>query len=103
MCTQATALRSFVEEAVALCKPDAVHLVDGSDAENEMLLGLLEGTGTLVKLNPALRPGCYVRNFDIVFWFFWGGHPQTVSWCRIPHAPFAVLYAMLYAVPTRWC
>merc|ERR1719272_463613 len=32
----ATQLRTFVEGAVALCKPDAVHLVDGSDAENEM-------------------------------------------------------------------
>jgi phosphoenolpyruvate carboxykinase (GTP) len=57
-------LRSFVEDAVALCKPDAVHLVDGSDAENEMLLGLLEDTGTLVKLNPALRPGCYAGRSD---------------------------------------
>jgi phosphoenolpyruvate carboxykinase (GTP) len=54
----------FVKLATALCKPDKVHLVNGSDRENQMLLDLLEEGGTIQKLNQELRPGCYAARSD---------------------------------------
>lgn len=43
-------LRAFVEEKAALCRPDAVHVCDGSEAEQTRLLELLEAAGTLRRL-----------------------------------------------------
>lgn len=49
----------WVEEAVRLCAPDKVFWCDGSEAEKEFLLALAVADGTLIKLNPQKRPGCY--------------------------------------------
>jgi phosphoenolpyruvate carboxykinase (GTP) len=59
-----TAVAEFIGEADSLCAPDSVHLVDGSDAEHEMLLAALESTGTLTRLDPDLRPGSYAARSD---------------------------------------
>lgn len=54
----------FVERAQLLAKPEKVHLCTGSDEENQALLDLLVEGGTLTKLNPKLRPGCYAARSD---------------------------------------
>lgn len=53
-------LRAWVEEIRQLAKPDAVHWVDGSPAENDALLRGLVDEGKLIKLNPEWRPGSYL-------------------------------------------
>ena len=54
------ALRSWVDEMVALCKPQAVCWCDGSDAEYQRLCQLLVDAGTFKKLNPQKRPNSYL-------------------------------------------
>ncbi|KAH8401192.1 hypothetical protein KR009_003563, partial [Drosophila setifemur] len=43
-------VRSFVEEGVALCQPDQVHICDGSEQENKLLIKSLLEVGTIVAL-----------------------------------------------------
>jgi phosphoenolpyruvate carboxykinase (GTP) len=43
-------VKSFVEEAIALCQPQQIHICDGSDIENKMLLKILCEAGTLIPL-----------------------------------------------------
>ena len=50
----------WVEKMAELCQPDAIHWVDGSDAENEYLCAKLVEAGTFTKLNEKLWPGCYL-------------------------------------------
>lgn len=57
-------LQQFVNEAVNLCKPEALHICDGSGEENEQLLQLLENSNTITKLNDEKRPGCYAARSD---------------------------------------
>ena len=44
-------VRSYVEEKIALCKPHALHICDGSEEENEYLIQYMLREGMLVKLN----------------------------------------------------
>lgn len=43
-------VKSFVEESVALCQPDQVHICDGSEMENKMLLRMMLDEGTIIAL-----------------------------------------------------
>ena len=54
------ALKSWVDKMVALCKPQAVHWCDGSDAEYRRLCQLLVDAGTFRKLNPQKRPNSFL-------------------------------------------
>jgi phosphoenolpyruvate carboxykinase (GTP) len=58
------ALQSWVEECVALCKPDAVHLCDGSDAEYQALVARMTADETLIALDQNTWPGCYLHRSD---------------------------------------
>lgn len=58
------ALASFVESSIALCKPAAVELVNGSEDEYNRLISLCEEAGTLQHLNPAKRPGSVIAWTD---------------------------------------
>lgn len=53
-------VEEFLHTHIRLMQPDRVHIVDGSDAENEMLLQQLVNTGTLIKLNDEKRPNSYL-------------------------------------------
>lgn len=44
-------VRAYVEECVKLCKPDEVYICDGSEAENNALLKMLEKKGTVERLS----------------------------------------------------
>ena len=57
-------LQAWVSEIAALCKPETVHLCDGSDAENERLTAAMVEGGTLLRLNPAKRPNSYLCRSD---------------------------------------
>ena len=65
----AAELFRWVDEMAALARPDRVHWVDGSRAENDALLRQMVSDGQLIKLNPEWRPGSYLAR----------SHPSDVA------------------------
>lgn len=57
-------LRNWIEEMVALCKPDSVHWCDGSQKEYDELCAELVEKGTFIKLNEKLRPNSFLAFSD---------------------------------------
>ncbi len=57
-------LLRWVEKMVELCKPKAIHWVDGSQDEYDELCAQLVASGTFIKLNEKLWPGCYYARSD---------------------------------------
>lgn len=57
-------LASWVNEIKSLCEPDSVHLCDGSETENQLMISKLMASKTLVKLNEAKRPNSYLALSD---------------------------------------
>jgi phosphoenolpyruvate carboxykinase (GTP) len=57
-------LLKWVEKMAALCRPAAIHWVDGSQEENDRLCAELVAAGTFTKLNETLWPGCYYARSD---------------------------------------
>ncbi len=58
--TQNRDLIRWVEEAIALCTPDQVHLCEGSLEEYRSLCQLLVAKGTFIPLNPKKRPESFL-------------------------------------------
>lgn len=58
------ALKRWVSEMVALCKPDRVHFCDGSQQEWDHLCAELVRAGTFIKLNEKKRPNSYLSWSD---------------------------------------
>lgn len=54
------AVVEWINEMVALATPDTVVWCDGSTAQAEELTASMVATGTLIALNPKLRPGSYL-------------------------------------------
>ncbi len=57
-------LRNWIEEMVALCKPDQVHWCDGSQEEHDCLCEQMVKSGTLIRLNPEKRPNSFLARSD---------------------------------------
>ena len=57
-------LLRWVEKMAALCRPAAIHWVDGSQAEYEALCGQLVAAGTFTRLDQQRWPGCYLARSD---------------------------------------
>ncbi|WP_414661209.1 phosphoenolpyruvate carboxykinase (GTP) [Horticoccus sp. 23ND18S-11] len=57
-------LLKWVEKMSDLCKPDAIHWVDGSQEEYDALCAQMVRSGTFTKLNEKLWPGCYYARSD---------------------------------------
>ncbi|HMH92660.1 MAG TPA: phosphoenolpyruvate carboxykinase, partial [Streptosporangiaceae bacterium] len=62
--TSHSGLNAWVSEIVALAQPASVHWCDGSPEEYDDLTALLVEQGTLVPLNPALRPRSFAARSD---------------------------------------
>ena len=62
-------LVSWVEELTSLCKPSGVHWCDGSEQEYDRLCEQMVESGTLIRLNPELRPNCFLAR----------SHPSDVA------------------------
>src|SRR5579872_2885931 len=57
-------LLKWVEKMAHLTQPDAIHWMDGSQEEYDELCARLVKSGTFIKLNEKLWPGCYYARSD---------------------------------------
>ena len=82
-------LLNWVEKMANITKPDAIHWVDGSPAEDEALKAEMVASGTLIKLNQELWPGCYYAR----------SHPSDVA--RVEDRTFICSLSKDAAGPTN--
>ena len=59
-----THLLAWVEKMAHLTKPESIHWVDGSQEEYDELCSQMVESGTFVKLNEKLWPGCFYARSD---------------------------------------
>jgi phosphoenolpyruvate carboxykinase (GTP) len=57
-------LLRWVDKIAALTKPAGIHWVDGSQQEYDALCREMTASGTLIKLNEKLWPGCFYARSD---------------------------------------
>ena len=57
-------LLRWVEKMAELCKPAAIHWVDGSQHEYDQLCIQMVDAGTFIKLNQKKWPGCFLARSD---------------------------------------
>src|ERR1043165_9206643 len=82
-------LLNWVDKMAALTKPAAIHWVDGSLEEDEMLKAQMVESGTFIKLNEELWPGCYYAR----------SHPSDVA--RVEERTFICALSKDAAGPTN--
>ena len=82
-------LLNWVEKMGNLTKPAAIHWVDGSVEEDEMLKAQMVESGTFIKLNQELWPGCYYAR----------SHPSDVA--RVEDRTFICSLSKDAAGPTN--
>jgi phosphoenolpyruvate carboxykinase (GTP) len=61
---QNTHLIRWVEKMANLTRPSAIHWVDGSPEEYDMLCDQMVESGTFIRLNQKLWPGCFYARSD---------------------------------------
>jgi phosphoenolpyruvate carboxykinase (GTP) len=57
-------LRRWVEKIAQLTQPADIHWVDASQEENDELCAQMVASGTFIRLNQELWPGCYYARSD---------------------------------------
>ena len=88
-------LLRWIEKMAELCNPKSIYWVDGSEEENSELCAQLVKSGTFIKLNEELWPGCYYARSTQPTWHasktehlsvhFPKTQPdrQTIGWIRL--------------------
>ena len=61
-------LIKWVEKTAELTKPKAIHWVDGSQAEYDKLCRDMVASGSFIKLNEDLWPGCFLARPTPAMW-----------------------------------
>jgi phosphoenolpyruvate carboxykinase (GTP) len=82
-------LLNWVEKMANLTKPAAIHWVDGSEEEDQALKAQMVESGTFIKLNDELWPGCYYAR----------SHPSDVA--RVEDRTFICSLSKNAAGPTN--
>ena len=59
------ALINWIRKTRELCEPDNVWLFDGGVEEKDIITEKLLKTGTLIRLNEKLRPGCFLARSSV--------------------------------------
>ncbi|HOI94298.1 MAG TPA: phosphoenolpyruvate carboxykinase (GTP) [Syntrophobacter fumaroxidans] len=62
--TNHEAMLRWIQETARLCKPDRVHLCDGSETENRELCDQMVRSGTFIRLNEEKRSNCFLCRSD---------------------------------------
>ncbi|HHT25180.1 MAG TPA: phosphoenolpyruvate carboxykinase, partial [Clostridiaceae bacterium] len=57
-------LQSWIDEVAAMCQPDNIVWIDGSEEQNQQLLDEMVESGAAIRLNQEKRPGCYLFRSD---------------------------------------
>src|SRR6476620_7313502 len=57
-------LLRWVEKMADLCKPAAIHWVDGSKEEYDDLCAQMVAGGTFIKLKQKKWPGCFLARYE---------------------------------------
>ena len=83
------AVERWVEQVAATLRPSRVAWCDGSQAENDRLVELMQADGTLARLDPAAAPGSYLHR----------SHPSDVA--RTEHLTFIASPTREEAGPTN--
>jgi phosphoenolpyruvate carboxykinase (GTP) len=73
-----SSVEQWVEDVERFTRPKNVHWCDGSEEENERLIGEMLADGTLLRLDEQAHPGCYLHR----------SNPQDVA--RTEHLTFIV-------------
>jgi phosphoenolpyruvate carboxykinase (GTP) len=58
-------LMKWIDEIAALCKPDGIHICDGSQEEYDRLAQKMVDHGTAIRLNEKLRPNSFLVRSDV--------------------------------------
>jgi phosphoenolpyruvate carboxykinase (GTP) len=82
-------LLRWVEKMAELTRPARIHWVDGSQEENDQLCREMVASGTFIKLNEKLWPGCFYARSD----------PNDVA--RVEDRTFICSYSRDTAGPTN--
>ena len=64
MTTTLAALQDWVDSVATLTRPDTIQWCNGSEDEYQRLIEVMKGTGTLLPLDQANYPDCYLHRSD---------------------------------------
>jgi phosphoenolpyruvate carboxykinase (GTP) len=87
--TKHKALLAWLAEMAKLTQPDRIVWCDGSEAERDRLTEEMVSDGTLLRLDPKLRPGCFLHRTN----------PNDVA--RVEHLTFICTPTKEEAGPTN--
>ena len=62
--TMNSKLLAWIDEMARLCRPASIHICDGSQKEYDALCEKMVAGGTMIRLDPVLRPGSYLCRSD---------------------------------------
>src|SRR5690606_408389 len=62
--TSHSRLLAWIEEIKALCKPESVHICDGTAEESARLCDEMVASGMFIRLDPSKRPNSFLARSD---------------------------------------